>query len=89
MTLTRKAAKEFGRDGIVTNCILPVLKNDIFGNNTQSEEALKRIEAESPVGYLGDPFEDGAPMISFLASEGARYINGQMIGICGGTQVLA
>ena len=89
MTLTRKAAKEFGRDGIVTNCILPVLKNDIFGNNPQSEEALKRIEAESPVGYLGDPFEDGAPMISFLASEGARYINGQMIGICGGIQVLA
>lgn len=89
MTLTRKAAHEFGRDGIVTNCILPVLKNDIFGNNPQSEEALKRIEAESPVGYLGDPFEDGAPMISFLASEGARYINGQMIGICGGVQVLA
>ena len=89
MTLTRKAAKEFGRDGIVTNCILPVLKNDIFGNNPQSEEALKKIEAESPVGYLGDPFEDGAPMISFLASEGARYINGQMIGICGGIQVLA
>ena len=89
MTLTRKAAKEFGRDGIVTNCILPVLKNDIFGNNPQSEEALKRIEAESPVGYLGDPFEDGAPMISFLASEGARYINGQMIGICGGIQVFA
>lgn len=89
MTLTRKAAHEFGRDGIVTNCILPVLKNDLFGSNPQSVEALKRIEAESPVGYLGDPFEDGAPMISFLASEGARYINGQMIGICGGVQVLA
>lgn len=89
MTLTRKASQEFGRDGIVTNCVLPVLKNDIFGNNPQSVEALKRIEAQSPVGYLGDPFEDGAPMISFLASEGARYINGQMIGICGGVQLLA
>lgn len=89
MTLTRKAAHEFGRDGIVTNCILPVLRNDIFGNNAQSTEALARIEAESPVGYLGDPFKDGAPIISFLASEGAHYINGQMIGICGGIQVLA
>lgn len=89
MTLTRKAVQEFGRDGIVTNCILPVLKNDIFGNNPQSAEALARIESGSPVGYLGDPFTDGAPMISFLASEGARYINGQMIGICGGIQVLA
>lgn len=89
MTLTRKAAHEFGRDGIVTNCILPVLRNDIFGNNPQSAAALAKIEEESPVGYLGEPFKDGAPMISFLASEGAHYINGQMIGICGGIQLLA
>jgi len=41
------------------------------------------------VGRLGDAFEDGAPMVTFLASEGARYINGQMIGVCGGVQVLA
>lgn len=89
MTLTRKAAQEFGRDGIVTNCILPVINNDIFGNNPQSEEALKRIEAVSPVGRLGDAFKDCGPMVSFLASEGAGYINGQMIGICGGVQILA
>lgn len=89
MTLTRKAAQEFGRDGMVTNCFLPVIKNDIFGQDAQSTEALKRIEAGSPVGRLGDAFEDCAPMVSFLASEGARYINGQMIGICGGMQVLA
>lgn len=41
MTLTRKAAQEFGRDGIVTNCILPVLKNDIFGNNAQRIEVIQ------------------------------------------------
>ena len=89
MTLTRKAAQEFGPDGIVTNCILPVIKNDIFGQDEQSTEALARIQAGSPVRRLGDAYEDGAPMVSFLASDGARYINGQMIGICGGIQVLA
>jgi NAD(P)-dependent dehydrogenase (short-subunit alcohol dehydrogenase family) len=89
MTLTRKAAQEFGRDGIVTNCIFPVIKNDIFGQDAQSADALEKIERGSPVGRLGDAFTDGAPMVSFLASEGARYINGQMIGICGGIQVLA
>ncbi len=89
MTLTRKAAQELGRDGIVTNCFLPVIKNDIFGQDAQSTDALAKIEAGSPVGRLGDAFEDCAPMVSFLASEGARYINGQMIGICGGLQVLA
>jgi NAD(P)-dependent dehydrogenase (short-subunit alcohol dehydrogenase family) len=41
------------------------------------------------VGYLGDAFEDCAPVVSFLASEGARYLNGQMIGVCGGIQILA
>lgn len=89
MTLTRKAAQEFGRDGIVTNCFLPVIKNDLFGQDPQSADALAKIEAGSPVGRLGDAFEDGAPMVTFLASEGARYINGQMIGVCGGVQVLA
>ena len=89
MTLTRKAAQEFGRDGIVTNCFFPVIANDIFGQDAQSTEALARIEAASPVGRLGDAFKDCGPMVSFLASEGAGYINGQMIGVCGGIQVLA
>lgn len=89
MTLTRKAAQEWGRYGIVTNCVLPVTKNDHFGQDAQSTEALERIAQSSPVRYLGDPYEDASPIVSFIASEGARYLNGQMIGICGGLQVLA
>lgn len=33
---------------------------------------------------MGDAYEDGSPMLAFLASEEARYINGQVISICGG-----
>jgi NAD(P)-dependent dehydrogenase (short-subunit alcohol dehydrogenase family) len=89
MTLTRNAAQEWGRYGIVTNCVLPVTKNDHFGQDPQSAAALEAIQRMSPVGYLGDPYDDASPIVSFLASEGAHYLNGQMIGICGGLQMLA
>ena len=42
------------------------------------------MNALSPVGRMGDAYEDGSPMLAFLASEEARYINGQVISICGG-----
>jgi NAD(P)-dependent dehydrogenase (short-subunit alcohol dehydrogenase family) len=89
MTLTRKASQEWGKYGIVTNCILPTTKNDHFGTTPQSAAALEKIAQMSPVGYLGDPYEDASPIVSFLASDGAHYLNGQMIGICGGLQLLA
>jgi 3-oxoacyl-[acyl-carrier protein] reductase len=89
MTLTRKAAQEWGQYGIVTNCILPVTKTDHFGESPQSVAALAQIERLSPVRYLGDPYDDCTPVVAFLASEAARYLNGQMIDICGGLQVLA
>lgn len=89
MTLTRKSAKEFGKYGVVTNCFLPVIKNDVFGTDAQSVEAEKAVLAHVPVGYMGDAYEDCGPVVAFMASEGARYMNGQFIGVCGGLQVLA
>ncbi|MDR2381967.1 MAG: SDR family oxidoreductase [Bifidobacteriaceae bacterium] len=89
MTLTRKAAVEWGRYGITTNCIFPVTKNDHFGTNEQSKRAEEGVAAMSPVRYMGEPYKDASPIVSFIASEGAHYLNGQMIGICGGLQLLA
>lgn len=89
MTLTRKAAQEFGQFGVVTNCFLPVTKTEHFGEREQSIAAEERVAMMSPVRYMGDPYEDASPIIAFMASEGAHYLNGQMIGICGGLQMLA
>jgi 3-oxoacyl-[acyl-carrier protein] reductase len=89
MAITRKASKEFGKHGVVTNCFLPVIKNDVFGTDEQSSAALKATLAVSPVGYMGDAYEDCSPVVAFMASEGARYMNGQFIGVCGGIQTLA
>ena len=43
------------------------------------EKILERI----PLGYFGTP-EDVAGVVAFLASEDARYVTGQVIGIDGG-----
>ena len=35
-------------------------------------------------GKLGDPDRDFAPLMVFLAGEGARFINGQILSVNGG-----
>ena len=47
------------------------------------------MEQQSPVGRFGTPYEDCAPMVAFLASEAAGYINGQAVGIDGGLTLIA
>lgn len=85
INLTRTCAQELGHYGIVTNCFLPVIKVSHFEerSNAASQE-VSIMNVLSPVGKMGDAYEDGSPMLAFLASEQAGYINGQVISICGG-----
>ncbi|MGE7667192.1 hypothetical protein ACQKMN_15930 [Ureibacillus composti] len=39
--------------------------------------------------YFGKAYEDCSPMVAFLASESAGYINGQAIAIWGGKVLIA
>lgn len=89
MSLTRFAAKEWGRHGITTNCFLPIVKADGFDSSPQSRAAAEQIMKVSPVGYLGDAYEDASPIVTFMASEGSHYMNGQFISICGGLSIIA
>jgi len=88
LTLTRIAAKEWAKFGIVTNTIMPVVRTDAYDNSPQGREAAERLAAVNPTGRLGTP-EECAPLLAFLASEGAGYVNGQVIGIDGGGMLLA
>lgn len=89
MSLTRFAAKEWGPFGITTNCFLPIIKTENFDTSPERQALVEQIIKVSPVGYFGDAYEDCSPIVAFIASEGSHYMNGQMIGICGGIQVLA
>lgn len=83
--LSRSAAIEWGRFGIRTNLIAPAAAGTVF-------EALERehpgfsaaAAAGNPLGRVGDPEADIAPVALFLASEMARYVNGETIHVDGG-----
>jgi len=84
VALTRLCAKEFGTYGVVTNCFLPVTKADTFESSAQGQAAMAALEKMIPVGYVGEPYQDCSPILAFLASEGAHYLNGQFLAIDGG-----
>jgi 3-oxoacyl-[acyl-carrier protein] reductase len=89
----RTLANEVARFGITVNTILPgytrtervVELNDASARREriEPEQALARIEAEIPMGRLGEPREFAA-LATFLVSERASYVTGQGIVVDGG-----
>lgn len=87
--LTRTASQEWAQYGITTNVVLPAHWSDAFANSPQGIAAGNAAAETSPMKRLGTPYEDVSPMIAFLASEAAGYINGQSIAIDGGCRLIA
>lgn len=87
--LTRMAAQEWAQYGIVTNTFLPVVRTPAFDLTEQGREGAKEVAKTNPTRRFGTPYEDCAPLLGFLASEEAGYINGQSIGVDGGKYILA
>jgi 3-oxoacyl-[acyl-carrier protein] reductase len=82
IAFTKSVAKEVASRGITVNAIAPGYidtKMTQSLDEKQSEELMKRI----PLGYAGTP-RDVAEAVAFLASEEARYITGQVLGVDGG-----
>jgi 3-oxoacyl-[acyl-carrier protein] reductase len=79
---TRALAKEVGRFGIRANAVAPgFVETDMTDalSGQIRDQALQRI----PLGRLGRP-EDVADTVSFLVSDRAAYITGQVIQVDGG-----
>ncbi len=79
---TRTIAKEVASRSITVNAIAPGFIDTEMTqrlSENKRQELLKRI----PLGYLGSP-QDVAEVVAFLASEEARYITGQVLGVDGG-----
>ena len=80
--LTKSAAKELASRGITVNAIAPgFIKTDM--TDALSEKVKSGIREEIPMKEFGNP-EDVAKAVSFLASEGAGYITGQVLCVDGG-----
>ena len=56
---------------------------DTAMNNEISDEIVKEIEDETPLGRVGTP-EDVVRTMEFLASPDASFVTGQVIGVNGG-----
>jgi len=80
--LTKALAKELGPSGIQVNCVAPgVIDTEMNANLTP--ETMEDLKEETPLGVIGKP-EDVANVVSFLASEKADFITGQVISPNGG-----
>ena len=79
--LTKALAREVAPSNIQVNCVAPGVI-DTKMNACFSEEELRALKEEVPLGRFGKP-EEVASLIAFLASEKADYITAQVIGIDG------
>jgi 3-oxoacyl-[acyl-carrier protein] reductase len=79
---TRSVAKEVATRNITVNAVAPgFIETDMTAG--LPEKSRQDIISKIPAGYLGTP-QDVAEVVSFLASDEARYITGQVIAIDGG-----
>lgn len=80
--MTKSVAKEYGRKNITCNAVAPGLIRTPMTDVLSDELKAKMLEAVALRRY-GEP-EEIASVVSFLVSENASYITGQVIEISGG-----
>jgi 3-oxoacyl-[acyl-carrier protein] reductase len=81
--LTRVFAKEMGARGINVNSVSPGPTNTELFTNGKSKETIDRLASLSAFGRIAEP-EDITGTVVFLASDEAKWISAQNIGVNGG-----
>ena len=80
--LTKNLAGEWAQDKIRVNAVAPgFIKTPMTENLPQ--KVLDYMTEKTPLKMIGDPI-DIANAFLFLASDDARYITGQILGVDGG-----
>ena len=77
---TKSLAREMASRGITANVVAPGVIAGRMAEDAFPPEQIKQIV---PAGRAGTP-EEIAAVVAFLCSDGAAYINGQVIGVDGG-----
>jgi 3-oxoacyl-[acyl-carrier protein] reductase len=80
--LTKTTARELASRGITCNAIAPgLIETDLTAN--LPEAATEALKSLTPMGYVGS-VEDVAAAAVYFASDEARYVTGQVLGVDGG-----
>lgn len=93
-SLSRTAAREWGKYGITVNCVAPTaITPNMQAVIDTLPEGQRRPETLGfripPVGYLGNAYDDIAPVVVFLCSQDAKYLTGQTVRVDGGGTISA
>jgi len=82
--LTRSLATELGPRKILVNAVLPgAVETEGARALAEFDQMLAQLLPRTPLGRIGQP-HDIATVVSFLASEDAGWITGQVIPVAGG-----
>ncbi|HVU58840.1 MAG TPA: SDR family oxidoreductase [Puia sp.] len=82
-SLSRVFSKEVGPRGINVNIVSPGPTNTELFTKGKSEELIARLASLSAFNRIGEP-DDIAKVVEFLASDDAKWISAQNIGVNGG-----
>lgn len=80
--LTKTACRELARKGVTVNAICPGFIDTDMTRGVP-EKVWDLMISKIPAGFAGDP-RDVGQCVAFLASDKARYINGEVINVGGG-----
>ena len=86
--ITRTAAREWADRGITCNVLCPAAETEASKAARRAmPEMFERIDAMLPMGRLGDPEHDIAPVALFLVSDDSRYLTGNTLFADGGSHI--
>jgi NAD(P)-dependent dehydrogenase (short-subunit alcohol dehydrogenase family) len=89
ISLTKALAVELARTGITANTITPSLVDTPMSRNAEAAGDFPGVDVVAPfvpLGRAGTP-ADIAAACSFLCSDGAGYVTGQVVGVNGGMYI--
>jgi len=88
IAFSKTIAREHARDNIRVNVVAPGITEtallDSFSETEFGDKVIKSIARSIPLGQRAGYPEEISPAVVFLASEGARYITGQVLSVSGG-----
>ncbi|MBB3082511.1 SDR family NAD(P)-dependent oxidoreductase [Geodermatophilus sabuli] len=86
IALTKSLAREWAKHGVTANCVSPGITDTPLWGET-SERIKSLLLAAVPLKRVGQP-ADIAYAVTFLASEEASYITGQVLSVSGGLSMV-